>query len=112
MKEFALIFRQPGNAGSNVSPEEMEALQKKWKDWIAGIDEQGKLVNHGTRLTSEGKVLKPGGVITDGPFVEIREVLGGLIVVKADNIDEATTIAHGCPALDRGGSIEIRALFV
>ena len=59
----------------------------------------------------EGKVLKAGGVVTDGPFVEIREMLGSFIVVKADNLDEATTLAHGCPAIDQGGSVEIRPIF-
>jgi len=50
-------------------------------------------------------------VVTDGPFVEIREILGSFIVVKADNIEEATTLAHGCPALDTNGSVEIRPIF-
>jgi len=59
----------------------------------------------------EGKVLKPGGIITDGPFVEIREVLGSFIVVKADSLEEATTLAHGCPAIDQGGSVEIRPIW-
>ena len=65
-----------------------------------------------SRLTAEGKVLKAGGVITDGPFVEIREMLGSFIVVKAENFDEAITLAHGCPAIDQGGSVEIRPIFV
>jgi hypothetical protein len=67
--------------------------------------------NGGLRLDMSGKVLKPGGVVTDGPFVEIREVLGSFIVVKAENLDDATTLAHGCPVLDQNGSVEIRPLF-
>ena len=70
-----------------------------------------KFINNGQRLSQEGKVLKSGGVITDGPFVETREILGSFIVVKAENIDEATTLAHGCPAIDEGGSVEIRPVF-
>lgn len=111
MKEFALLFRQPGFDHSNSSPEEIEAINKKWSAWIKSINDQGKLVTGGARLAIEGKVLKPGGVITDGPFVEIRERLGGLILVKAGNLDEATTLAHGCPAVDFGGSVEIRPLY-
>jgi len=68
--------------------------------------------SNGLRLALEGKVLKPGGVVTDGPFVEIREILGSFIVVKADSMEEATTLAHGCPALDTNGSVEIRPIFV
>lgn len=111
MKDFALLFRQPGSDHSKVSAEELQAIDKKWKDWIGGIAAQGKLTSQGSRLAMEGKVLKGSGVITDGPFVEIREMLGGLIIVKADGLDDATTLAHGCPALDNGGSVEIRPLW-
>jgi hypothetical protein len=111
MKEFMFLFRQPNYDFSKTSPAEMQALAKKWQDWVGGIAGQGKLVSHGQQLSTEGKVLKAGGVITDGPFVEIRERLGGYIVVKAENLDEATTMAHGCPVLDKDGSVEIRPLF-
>jgi hypothetical protein len=112
MKEFVLLFRQPNTFNlSTVTPKEMEALAKKWQDWISGIGAQGKLCSNGTRLAPEGKVLKEGGVITDGPFVEIRERLGGFIVVKADSLDDAITLAHGCPTIEIGGSVEVRAIF-
>jgi len=111
MKDFALIFRQPSYDYSNLSSTELEALPKKWKDWVGGIAAQGKLTSNGVQLSQEGKVLKTGGVITDGPFVEIRERLGGFIIVKAESLEEATTLAHGSPALDAGGSVEIRPLY-
>jgi hypothetical protein len=112
MKEFMLLFRQPSYDYRNTSPKEMETIAKKWQEWAGGIATQGKLASHGPRLALEGKVLKSGGVITDGPFVEIREILGSFIIIKADNLEEATTLAHGCPALDAGGSVEIRPLYV
>ena len=111
MKEFMLLLRQPSFDFSNASQKEMQDLKKKWQEWATKIAEQGKLVNQGSRLSMEGKVLKPGGVITDGPFVEIRERLGSFIIVKAENIDEATTLAHGCPVLDFNGSVEIRPIW-
>jgi|SRR5450755_1792078 hypothetical protein len=110
MKEFALVFRQPDSAYRKREPGEMDALQKKWDVWAGGIAVQGKYANS-VRLAGEGQVLKPGGLITDGPFVEIREILGGVMIVHADSLEEATTLAHGCPALDAGGSIEIRPLY-
>ena len=64
-----------------------------------------------TGLATEGKVLRPGGVITDGPFVEIRERLGSFMIIKAENIEEALTLAHGCPVLDNDGSVEVRPVF-
>lgn len=111
MKEFVLLFRQPDYDYSKTSPERMKELGKKWQDWLAGIVAQGKLSNPGIRLSLEAKVLKAGGVITDGPFVEIREMLGSFIVVKAENMEEAVTLAHGCPAVDENGSVEIRPVF-
>jgi len=109
MKEFALLFRQP-NFGDidKLSPEEFKAIGKKWQDWTGNLAAQGKMAGNGLRLSLDGKVLKAGGVITDGPFVEIKEMLGSFIVVKADSLEDATTLAHGCPSLDANGSVEIR----
>jgi hypothetical protein len=110
MKDFMLILRQPSFDHSKISPQEMQALTRKWKEWVASVEAQGKLKATGMRLALEGKVLKPGGVVTDGPFVEIRERLGSFVVVRADNIEEATTLAHGCPVLEANGSVEIRPI--
>lgn len=107
--EFVFLFRQPA---LNQSAENQDEIQKKWEDWIGNIADQGKIASNGLHLTPGGSVLKAGGVVTDGPFVEIREILGGFIVVKADNMDEAITLAHGCPAIDEGGSVEIRSAFL
>lgn len=111
MKEFVLLFRQPSYDFSDMPAEEMKRLTAKWKEWLDGIASQGKLGSNGARLAMNGKVLKPGGVVSDGPFVEIRERLGSFIIVNAENLDEATTLAHGCPALDAGGSVEVRPIF-
>lgn len=110
MKEFMLLFRQPSYDYSTASPREMQALKEKWQNWVGGIAAQGKLGSNGPRLATEGKVLKSGGVVTDGPFVEIRERLGSFIIVKAESLEEATTLAHGCPAVDANGSVEIRQI--
>jgi hypothetical protein len=111
LREFILLFRQPSFDYKDASPKEMQALSKQWNKWWKNIESQGKLANRGPRLANEGKVLKAGGVITDGPFVEIREILGSFIIVRAENLDDATTLAHGCPALDQGGSVEVRPVF-
>jgi hypothetical protein len=112
MKEFVLLFRQPSLDYDKISEEDRNALTKKWQDWVDSIAAQGQLSSRGMRLGAEGKVLKPGGVITDGPFVEIRERLGGFIAIKAESLEDATTIAHGCPALEKGGSVEVRLNFL
>jgi len=108
MEDFVLAFRRPEAAMQPPSAADMQAVIKKWDAWFGGIKSQGKLSNVGIRLANEGKVLKPGGVVTDGPFVEIREFLNGIIVIRADNLDDAVTIAHGCPILEINGSVEVR----
>jgi hypothetical protein len=107
MEDFVLLFRQP-IMGEQVSQSDMQAVFEKWDNWFGGIAAQGKLNNMGINLAKPGKVLKSGGIITDGPFVEIRERLNGFIVVKAENIDDAITLAHGCPILEVNGTVEIR----
>lgn len=112
MKEFMFLFRLPNRVDdSKASPERMKELARKWDDWVGGIAAQGKVVSAGPRLESTGKVLKKSGVISDGPFVEVREMLGGFLRITADSLEEATTLAHGCPAIDQGGSVEIRPVY-
>jgi hypothetical protein len=110
MKDFLLLFRKPDVDVSSFEPEAINAYIKKWNDWVDEKVAEGRVLGNGSRLTNEGKVLKPGGVITDGPFVEIKEKLGGFAIVKAESLDDATTLAHGCPILDVGGSVEIRQI--
>ena len=108
MDKFALLFRQADFDPKVLSASELASLSQRWHDWVGGIAAQGKLVNTGTRLASEGKVLRADGLITDGPFVEVKERLGSFLIVQAGNLADATTLAHGCPALEVGGSVEIR----
>jgi hypothetical protein len=110
MNEFMLLFRYSSFEINQMSPQEFEALTNKWKEWIGKLMAQGALITTGSRLTHEGKVVKPDGVIIDGPFVEIKERLGGFLILKAHNLDEATALAHGCPTLDMQGSVEIRPI--
>ena len=110
MKEFLFIFRNDFNNVPNGSPEEMQAMTKKWMDWIGGIAAQNKLANRGNRLATGGKVVKPNNVITDGPYSEIKESVGGYSIVKVDSYEEAVEIAKGCPVLAMGGNVEVREI--
>ncbi|MEP7144623.1 MAG: YciI family protein [Ferruginibacter sp.] len=109
MKEFLLIFRRETDTGeSQPSPEQMQGMMKAWQDWIGSIAAQDKLVSAGNRLGSEGNVVKPGNVVTNGPYVEIKEAIGGYTMIRAASLDEATEIAKGCPIFTVNGNVEVR----
>ena len=110
MNEFLFIFRHDGSQPA-PSPEQMQASIKKWQDWMGGIAAQNKLSAPGNRLTAQGsKVLKPNNVVTDGPYVEMKEFVSGYILVKADSLEDAQALAGGCPIFDMGGSVEVRTI--
>jgi hypothetical protein len=109
MTEFMMIFRNDYKPSFKPSPEQMQASIKQWQDWIGGIAAQGKFLST-NRLGFEGKTLKPNNVIVDGPYAEVKEIIGGYILVKAAHIDEAMKLAEGCPILAIGGHVEVRSV--
>src|SRR5690606_38481694 len=108
MKEFALIFRLKDISDFKPSPEQMQERM----NWLGSIAAQNKLVDKGNTLLpipGSAKTVKPNNVVTDGPYTEIKEIISGYIVVKADTIDEAVEIAKGNPIFDQvGENIEVR----
>ncbi len=108
MKDFLFVYWNSGQNQPDASPEEMQAVTQKWIDWIGSIAAQNKLVDRGNRLSREGRVLKPGNVVTDGPYTELKEFIGGYSMIKAESYDEAVEIAKGCPIFAFGGSVEVR----
>ena len=113
MKEFLFVYRTEYNTLSDRSPEEMQASMKKWMDWMGGIAAQNKLASRGNRLVDgQGKVVSQHNVITDGPYMEIKEALGGYSIINADSLDEAAEIAKGCPIFEVGGNVEVREIAV
>lgn len=107
MKEFMMIFRMEPMGDFQPTPEQMQESIKHWQDWIGGIAAQGKF-SSANQLSFIGKTLKADGVVTDGPYAEVKEIIGGYIIVKATDIDEALTLAQGCPILFVGGNVEVR----
>jgi hypothetical protein len=111
MNEFVLVFRTSNNPDFTPSPEQMQEGLTHWMNWLAGIAAQDKLVSRGSRLSvSKAKTVMPDNVIVDGPYTEIKEFINGYTVVKAANIDEAVELASGCPILQLGGNVEVRAV--
>ena len=105
-----MIFRNEKN-DYQPSPEEMKVMIQKWQDWIGGIAAQGKFVATNA-LGFQGKTVHSSGTITDGPYAELKEIVGGYIIVKADSLDEAIKLSDGCPTLSTGGKVEVRDVMV
>ncbi len=111
MKDFLFVFRADYHSMPQSTPEEMQAVTKSWMDWIGGLAAQNKLTNPGNSLRGGGKVVRPDNIITDGPFVEIKELIGGYTIVKAGSFEEAAELAKSCPILRvADGSVEIREI--
>jgi hypothetical protein len=108
--QFLLIFRSP-NDGPDPTPEEMQQIFGKWMAWMKGMKAKGQYVA-GDRLDDAGKVLRAprGSSITDGPYVEAKETVGGYIILTADNLAQAAEIAKGCPGLDGQTIVEVRPI--
>ena len=110
MNEFMLIFRHE-DGHKVASPEQIQVWMQQTMDWIGTIAAQNKFVS-GTGLPfDDSRVVWHKGVVTNGPFGDIKETIGGYIIVKADSVDEAVAFAKGCPVLQGdGNSVEVRKI--
>ena len=110
MNEFMLIFRHED--GQKVaSPEQIQAWMKQTMDWIGGIAAQNKYVGGNGLPFDDAKVVHHNKTVTNGPFGDIKETLGGYIIVRAESADEAAEFAKGCPVLQgEGNTVEVRKI--
>jgi len=106
MEKFMLIFQ--GGMSPDKSPELMQAQMGKWMAWIDKLNSTGKYV--------AGEPLLPGGklitgkkkTVTDGPYTEGKEVVGGFFLINAEDMNEAVKICDDYPDYEYGGSIQVR----
>jgi hypothetical protein len=110
MANFLFVYRAGPQGLAQMTPEEMQAHMAKWTKWIEEGFKKGWMVDAGDGLTPEGRMVNSQKVVTDGPFVESKEIVGGFSIVQTDRIDEAAELAKGCPVLSAGGSVEVRPL--
>jgi hypothetical protein len=110
MAEFLFLYRGTGAVTAALSPKEMQDYMQRFQSWIVSLTKTGRLTSCGP-LEKGGKTLVgPEGFITDGPFAETKDLVGGYSVVSAKDLDEATALARDCPFLTVGGTVEIRAV--
>ncbi|WP_337041462.1 YciI family protein [Emticicia sp. 17c] len=110
MDEYILIFRHE-NASGVVSPEQIQSWMKQTMDWIGGIAAQNKYVGGNGLPFENSKVVGYNNVVTNGPFGDIKETIGGYVIVRAESIDEAVEFAKGAPVLQgEGNTVEVRKI--
>ena len=109
MAKFMLIYRHNTGSSTNISPEEMPKIHQKWQTWVGEGLQKGWMLDPGHGLKpEEGLVVSSKKVVTDGPFAETKEIVGGYAIVQADTLAAAGELAKGCPILLQGGSVEVR----
>ena len=110
MSNFLYLFRGGHENYKALSPAEKEAHMKVWFSWMGQLKEKGQLID-GLPLAEDGKVVENRGeIITNGPFAEGAEMVGGYLIVAAKNLEEAVEISKGCPIFDYGGTTEVREI--
>ena len=106
MSEFVYLFR---GGERKQSPQEMQAQMQKWMNWIKELSEKGYIKDRGQPLERTGKVVKgEKRVITDGPYPESKDLVGGYMLVEARDLAHAAELSSGCPIFEFGGLVEVR----
>lgn len=113
MAQFLLLLYDDPSFFSGLTAARMKQVVKEYTDWGKKLRRQGRMLG-GQKLTFEGgRVLRCQGkkpVVTDGPYAEAKEVLGGFVLIAADSYDEAVEIARTCPHLKYGLSTHVRQI--
>jgi|HubBroStandDraft_1064217.scaffolds.fasta_scaffold592893_1 hypothetical protein len=108
MSEFLFLYRSPAPQGS---PEQLQKTMQKWTAWMKELGEKGHLKNEGHPLERTGKLVKgKQKTVTDGPFAEAKDAIGGYSIVEARDLAHAVELAKGCPTFETDGAVEVRPI--
>ncbi len=106
MSEFTYLYRGASPSGS---PEEMQQTMQKWVAWMKELGDKGHIKDPGHPLERTGKLVKgKQKTITDGPYAETKDIVGGYTLIEAKDLDQAVELSLGCPIFERGGLVEVR----
>jgi hypothetical protein len=110
MKEFMFLYRGGDQSWLTASAEEKNAVMAKWAAWMEALGKKGQLVTGGSPLEYSGKrLLKKDGVLTDIAASEVKELVSGYSIIKAESYEQAAAIARDCPIFrNENASLEIR----
>lgn len=111
MSEFVFLYRSTAEARQAAmgSPEKAQQSLMKWRAWFQDMTDKGHVKNMGQPLDDTGKLV--GGrkrTVTDGPYSETKDLIGGYSLIEARDLDQAAELAAGCPIIEGGGIVEVR----
>jgi hypothetical protein len=106
MKQYILFLHENPETFAEVSPAEMEAIVGKYIAWRA--QHAARIVEGHKLQDGSGRVIR-AGAITDGPYTEAKEVLGGIFLITATGYDDAVALARTCPHCEFG-AVEVRQI--
>jgi hypothetical protein len=106
MSEFVFLYR---GGARDRSPEQMQKMMQKWMAWMKDLGANGHLKDRGQPLERAGKVVQGRQkTVTDGPFTEAKDVVGGYTLIEAEDLSEAVQLSKGCPIFEVEGAVEVR----
>lgn len=109
MNEFLLVIhRDLTSKNPSPSQEQMKQALQPYQEWIAGIAKSDKLAAPPKRWDADGRVISTAKNIHHGPYAEGTVSIGGVLVIRAKNYEEAVEIAKGCPIIRYGAIVEVR----
>ena len=112
MKRYVFVFRGGAVVRKELAPGELGAHLQKWMVWLGELEKKGQAQPNGTRLQGSGKTVRgTSKAVTDGPFAEAKDLVTGMIVIKAPTLEAATEVAKDCPIYEYDGSVEVRPIF-
>lgn len=112
MPNYMLLLHENPETFQDMSADDMQAIIQRYSAWKDQMEQAGKLIAGKKLADGEGRVLRRSGgqiSISDGPYTESKEVIGGLFEIIADNYDQAVAIARQCPHLEFG-TVEVREI--
>ena len=113
MSEFVYLFRstEAEQREAMGTPERAQRSLQTWLAWIRDLEAKGHLKDPGQPLDRAGAVVRgKQKVVTDGPYAETKDLVLGFIVIEAKDLEQAVELAKGCPIVEGGGSVEVRAV--
>lgn len=111
-KYMLMLFDKPSDYAA-MTPQQLQGIVKDYADWAGRMAKEGRLAG-GEKLSDEGgKVISGKGAkatVTDGPFAESKEVLGGYFIINAESYEDAVAVAKSCPHMIYGVATHVRRI--